>query len=74
MSPRAAAAELVDDVRLPADMRRRVESYRVTRGRAGRERKQADAGARRLAAKLSRRDAAEPLKISHQRVQQLVRA
>ena len=66
-------AELVDDVRLPADMRRLVDSYRVARGRAERQRKQADAVARRLAARLSRRDAAELLKISHQRVQQLAR-
>jgi len=70
----ADRAELVDDVRLPADMRRLVDSYRVARGRAERERKQADAAARRLAARLSRRDTAELLKISYQRVQQLVRA
>jgi predicted RNase H-like HicB family nuclease len=67
-------AELVDDVRLPADMRRLVDSYRVARDRAEREHKQADAAARRLATRLSRRDAAELLNISHQRVQQLARA
>lgn len=39
----ADRVELVDDVRLPADMRRMVESYRVARGRPERERKQADA-------------------------------
>jgi len=67
----AARARLVDDVRLPADMRRLVVSFRVARERAEREWKQADAAARRLAARLSRRDAAELLNISHQRVQQL---
>ena len=70
----ADRAELVDDIRLPADMRRLVDSYWVARGRAERERKQADTLARRLAARLSRRDTAELLKISHQRVQQLARA
>jgi transposase-like protein len=48
-----------------------VVSFRVARERAEREWKQADAAARRLAARLSRRDAAELLNISHQRVQQL---
>ena len=67
----AARAELLDDVRLPAGMRRLVVSYRAARGRAERERKQAEAAARRLAARLSRRDTAELLNISHQRVQQL---
>jgi predicted RNase H-like HicB family nuclease len=69
--PDAERAELVDDVRLPADMRRLVIAYRVARLRAERERKQADVAARRLAARLSRRDAAELLELSHQRVQQL---
>jgi predicted RNase H-like HicB family nuclease len=64
-------AQLVDDVRLPADMRRLVLSYRAARGRAERDRRRADAAARRLAARLSRRDTAELLNISHQRVQQL---
>jgi predicted RNase H-like HicB family nuclease len=67
----AARVRLVDDVRLPADMRRLVVAYRIARGRAERERKQADAAARRLATRLSRRDAAELLDLSHQRVQQL---
>jgi predicted RNase H-like HicB family nuclease len=67
----AARAQLVDDVHLPADMRRLVATYQVARGRAERERKQADAAARRVAARLSRRDAAELLNLSHQRVQQL---
>ncbi len=67
----AARAQLTDEIRLPADMRRLVISFRAARKRAERERKQADAVARRLAERLSRRDAAELLNISHQRVQQL---
>jgi len=67
----AARARLADEIRLPADMRRLVVSFRAARERAERERKQADAAARRLAKRLSRRDAAELLDISHQRVQQL---
>lgn len=67
----AERAQLVDDVRLPAEMRRLVTRYRNARGRAERNRQEADAAARRLAARLSRRDAAELLDISHQRVQQL---
>jgi predicted RNase H-like HicB family nuclease len=69
----AERAQLVDDVRLPADMRRLVARYRTARGRAERNRQEADAAARRLAARLSRRDAAELLDISHQRVQQLAK-
>ena len=67
----AARAKLADEIRLPADMRRLVISFRAARERAERERKQADTVARRLAKRLSRRDAAELLNISHQRVQQL---
>lgn len=52
-------------------MRRLVAAYQVARDRAERERKQAESGARRLAGRLSRRDAAELLSLSHQRVQQL---
>jgi predicted RNase H-like HicB family nuclease len=69
----AERAKLVDDVRLPAEMRRLVVRYRTARGRAERNRQEADAAARRLAARLSRRDAAELLDISHQRVQQLAK-
>jgi predicted RNase H-like HicB family nuclease len=69
----AAQAQLVDDVRLPAEMRRLVVQYRSARGRAERNRREADAAARRLAARLSRRDAAELLALSHQRVQQLAK-
>lgn len=70
----AARAQLVDEIRLPADMRRLVITFRAARERAERERKQADAVARRLAERLSRRDTAELLNISHQRVQQLAGA
>ena len=54
-----------------ADMRRLVRSFRTARGRAERERKLAEAAARQLAKRLSRRDPAELLHISYQRVQQL---
>ncbi len=67
----AEGAQLIDDIRLPTAMRRLVDAYRVARGRAERERKQAEAAARRLAGRLSRRDAAELLSLSHQRVQQI---
>jgi predicted RNase H-like HicB family nuclease len=67
----AARARLHDEVRLPADMRRLVVRFRTARERAERERRQADAAARRLAQRLSRRDAAELLDISHQRVHQI---
>jgi predicted RNase H-like HicB family nuclease len=67
----AGHARLTDEVRLPSDMRRLVATFRAARDRAEHERKQADAAARRLAQRLSRRDAAELLAISHQRVQQL---
>jgi predicted RNase H-like HicB family nuclease len=67
----AGRAQLTDVVRLPADMRRLVARFRSARVRAEREREHADAAVRQLAARLSRRDAAELLNISHQRVQQL---
>jgi predicted RNase H-like HicB family nuclease len=67
----AKRAELVEDIRLPAAMRRLVAAYQGARDRAERERKQAESAARRLAGRLSRRDAAELLSLSHQRVQQL---
>jgi predicted RNase H-like HicB family nuclease len=67
----AARAHLEDEIRLPAEMRRLVVSFRAARGRAERERKHAEAAARRLAERLCRRDAAELLSISHQRVQQI---
>jgi predicted RNase H-like HicB family nuclease len=67
----ATTAKLVDDIRLPAPMKRLVLEYRNARARAERDQKKAEAAVRRLATRLSRRDAADLLKISHQRVQQL---
>lgn len=67
----AARARLTEEVRLPADMRRLVARFRSARSRAERERKEAEAAARRLAKRVSRRDAAELLDISHQRVHQI---
>ena len=69
--PRAATAKLVDDVRLPPPMRRLVVQYRSARAHAEEDRKRAETAARQLATRLSRRDAADLLEISHQRVQQL---
>ncbi len=69
--PRAGSAKLVDDVRLPPPMRRLVLQYRSARAHAEEDRKRAETAARQLAARLSRRDAADLLEISHQRVQQL---
>jgi len=69
--PDAARARLTDDIHLPADMRRLVVRFQAARTRAERERERADAAARRLAARLSRRDAAALLDISHQRVHQI---
>ncbi len=76
----AARARLVDDVRLPADVLRMISAQRAARERAERERDQAQVMARRSARRLTRglrlsvRDAAELLGLSHQRVQQLVDA
>jgi len=67
----APTAHLVDEVRLPAQMKRLVLQYREARAHAEQDQKKAEAAARRLAARLSRRDAADLLQISHQRVQQL---
>lgn len=67
----AARAQLLDEIRLPADMRRLVDGFRAARGRAEHQRKQADDAARRLSERLSRRDVATLLSISHQRVQQI---
>jgi predicted RNase H-like HicB family nuclease len=69
----AARARLEDDVRLSAEMRRHVRRFRAARERAERERVQAAEAVRALAGDLSRRDTAELLGISHQRVDQLAR-
>jgi len=75
----AARARLVDDVRLPADLRRQIERQRVLRARAEREQARAQAATRATARRLTRtqhfsvRDTGELLGLSHQRVQQLLR-
>ncbi len=76
----AARARLVDDVRLPADVLRMIHAQRAARARMEREREHARAIARQSVRRLTRelrlsvRDAAELLGLSHQRVQQLVDA
>jgi predicted RNase H-like HicB family nuclease len=74
----AAAADLVDDVRLPAPARRSLERARAARVTA--EKRQATATSATLEAVralveklgLSVRDASELLGLSHQRIHQLV--
>jgi predicted RNase H-like HicB family nuclease len=74
----AATAELVDDVRLPADVRRMLASAHAARDRAAQEQARAQDATRRTARRLTRglhlsvRDAAEVLGVSHQRIQQLL--
>lgn len=75
---KAENATLVDDVKLPADARRALESARAARQRLEVETENAQArteiAVQKLIKKLglSMRDAGELLGISHQRVQQLV--
>jgi predicted RNase H-like HicB family nuclease len=74
----AAKAQLVDDVRLPADARRALERAREDRRRLDEETRRAQATTAVAVRKLiqgfglSVRDAGELLGISHQRVHQLV--
>jgi predicted RNase H-like HicB family nuclease len=76
----ADAAELVEDVRLPANVKAAVRVSRADRKRAEEQRAKASASTARAARVLvddvgvGLRDAAELLGISHQRVQQLVRS
>lgn len=73
----AERAELVDDVRLPADLKRAVRRAVVTRAKADKLQAAAQEATRTLVKELTRRyglsvrDAADLLGVSHQRVQQL---
>lgn len=73
----ADRARLVDDIRLPANVRTLLVRQRVARSRAEREQQRARAVVARAVLalteglKLSVRDAGELLGLSHQRVQQL---
>lgn len=73
----AGRARLVDDIRLPANVRALLVRQRAARSRAEREKERARAVVARAVAALtgglglSVRDAGELLDISHQRVQQL---
>ena len=74
----AQGAELIDDVRLPTDVNRALQDARKRREAASKAERAAAAATRDAALRLTRdgrlsvRDAAELLGISHQRVQQLV--
>lgn len=75
----AETAELVEHLRLPAQVRQSLRRSQAARTRAEKERESAQAAttatARELVEdlELSMRDAGELLGLSHQRVQQLVR-
>lgn len=74
----ARAAKIVDDIKLPADARKAITAYAKLRKKAEEEDRRAAAAARRAVRvlrggrlKMSARDAAEFLDLSHQRVHQL---
>ena len=72
----AESARLVDDIRLPASVRRLLDAQREARKRAEREQARARAALSRVVRSLERqglsvRDASELLGLSHQRVQQI---
>ena len=75
----ARAAKLIDDVKLPATAAKAIRAYTTLRKRADREDRRASLAARRAVRllrggklKMSARDAARLLGVSHQRVHQLV--
>jgi len=75
----AASAELVDQIELPATVKRAIREYATLRNKADAESKRASAAARRAVRvlregklKMSARDTAALLGLSHQRVHQLV--
>ena len=76
-APGAERAELVDDVRLPVEVRRTVAQFQSARLRAEREQVRARVAAQaavrvlRQRLKVSVRDAGALLGLSHQRVQQI---
>jgi hypothetical protein len=74
----AASAELVDQVKLPATVKKAIREYAALRKKAEAGDKRASAAARRAVRvlrggklKMSARDAASLLGLSHQRVHQL---
>ena len=74
----AASAELVDEVKLPATAAKAIRAYTVLRRRAEQQDRHAALAARRAVRllrsgklKMSARDAARLLGVSHQRVHQL---
>lgn len=73
----AASARLIDDIRLPAELRRLLATQRAARKRADREQARARLAVSRAIRSLvqtqglSVRDAGELLGLSHQRVQQI---
>jgi hypothetical protein len=74
----ARSAKLVDDVKLPATAAKAVRAYATLRRRADQEDRRAALAARRAVRllrggklKMSARDAARLLGVSHQRVHQL---
>jgi predicted RNase H-like HicB family nuclease len=74
----ARAARIVDDVKLPASVRKAIRDYATLRKRADQEDRRAALAARRAVRllrggklKMSARDAARLLGVSHQRVHQL---
>jgi predicted RNase H-like HicB family nuclease len=74
----ARTAKIVDDIRLPADAKRAITAYSKLRKKAEQEDRRAAAAARRAVRllrggrlKMSARDAAQFLGLSHQRIHQL---